>query len=173
MKTEHKFKIGSYYRRNDGVFVRLDDKCWGWHREKWESEYPGHVFAQATRPDSEYASGYVSLIDGRYVGGFRVDHPQSLLPGELDAQGNPITEQSEQEEIWSFIAPTVIPHAEPERPRRTWADSKPADRWDGYTVRSWADFDELTANGLAEHTSPLQRLSDSSDPLHGSAFLKG
>jgi hypothetical protein len=56
--------------------------------------------------------------------------------------------------------------AEPQRPRLTWADTKPVDRFPGFTVSSDTTPTEAT------HSHPLQVLGDLNAPGHGSALLK-
>lgn len=56
------------------------------------------------------------------------------------------------------------------RPPLTWATPKPVDRWEGFTVERF-DADDLMPAG-PDYDHPLQRMTDPSDPLHGSAWLK-
>lgn len=49
----------------------------------------------------------------------------------------------------------------------TWATPKPVDRWEGFTTNY------NTEPQFEGDTHPLQRITDPSDPLHGSAFLRG
>lgn len=55
------------------------------------------------------------------------------------------------------------------RPPLTWATPKPVDRWEGYAVKSGSDE---FLHALLDGVHPLQRMTDPSDPLHGSAWLK-
>lgn len=65
----------------------------------------------------------------------------------------------------SIAAPHSISATEPKRPRLTWADAKPADRFAGYTVKRGGEAVYI------KDRSPLQRIADGSDPVHGSAWL--
>lgn len=60
---------------------------------------------------------------------------------------------------------------EPQRPELTWATPKPVDRFPGFTVeRGAVKHDEYNPPARTEHV--LQRMTDPSDPAHGSAWLK-
>ncbi len=55
------------------------------------------------------------------------------------------------------------------RPALTWATPKPVDRFEGYIVTSGSN-DVL--HTLFDGVHPLQRMTEPSDQLHGSAFLR-
>lgn len=111
----------------------------------------------------------------------------ALLPGELHqvngewvplgvAQAAPKPAPSlgaviraQQVKADPLAANECLPAKERIRPPLSWADSKPTDRFDGYVVTSGSN-DVL--HTLCDGVHPLQRMTDPSDQLHGSAFLR-
>lgn len=59
------------------------------------------------------------------------------------------------------------------RPALTWDTKTPFDSFGaGWIVKSGRDVDDAEYN-TGSQSDPLQKLGDTSNPLHGSAFLKG
>jgi hypothetical protein len=102
-----------------------------------------------------------------------------LINGEWVPRGVPVEDKPQQEDagkVWRphpAVCAPALPTTERTRPALDWADSKRVDRWEGYTVRASADFDEMTGGNMeAAHSHPLQRIAQEGDQLHGSAFLR-
>lgn len=173
--NETKFRIGGVYRQKDGAVVELSI-CSFVHNE------PGTAWAT----DPGYyrcGNGFRRLSDGVDTVGWR-DNCRDLLPGELHQVNGEwlplgVAEEAPKptpslgallRQAWergSVKPATTKAAAEKVRPALTWNKPASVDRFPGFT----STYD--TGPQLEDDNShPLQRMTDPSDPLHGSAWLR-
>lgn len=180
MKTEHTFRVGGYYRAQSGRIVVLSAVG-----HLTERPLPsGQAYVNLVADGGKLTGGYgiVSLESGRQIYAMP---GANLLPGELDAKGNPINEQPAQKVVRfigvdpaaSPVEFTVIYESaspalaiEPERPPLDWNKPTPFNNFAGYEVTSRGAYKFEEDVWLAPQ-GPLQKLSDLDAPAHGSAHL--
>lgn len=183
MSEQTPFRIGACYQDVGGVVTRIDALM-----DDGDLWVPEWAFGQWR------TSGFRNRITGIDGGGWIRDsgYARHLVPGEV-ADPSEVTPEPigvEQEKPATTLGavlrqaierlertpPTSTPvldalanTAEPQRPRLTWADPKPCDRWDGFTVtRSTQEQD------APRSLSPdLRPTGHQIEPTFGSAFLKG
>lgn len=164
------FRIGGHYRDGNGnLCAVLQHAVPGRIAVRFVDESDGEIVGLPF--DHFAATGEYLNCEGKPTATDRFN----LLPGELhnvNGQWVPVAEEAPktEEALLAEIAPNDS-SMDVMRPALTWATPKPVDRWEGYAVKRGAvKHDEYNPPARTEHV--LQRMTDPSDPLHGSAFLK-
>lgn len=166
------FKVGSVYRTQCGAVVRLFNEDWGWGCNGVRALNGLNLGGREGPSNGQW------LLDGRYLNGPGGMCEMSLLPGELEYQDGQWV--AKEESLPDQCIPGSVclgdlhgnwclcqhssKDTEPRRPRLTWADPKPSDRFAGYEVTS-------STTEPKQYHSPLQVLGEPGDPVHGSSAL--
>lgn len=172
-KKEAAFRIGGIYRSKGGELYSLHPATvshWG----------PG--CALAVNVERHLNAGHRRLIDGSECDADMAGYYRDLIPGEVDINGEPVsfffrdplkvsakTAQA-LEKLDRGYAAQAAQKAEPKRAALTWADSKAADPFAGFSVTSSAQLQPRPASPFA--SPDLAHSSHQVAPMFGSAHLK-
>lgn len=176
--SEQVFKVGSIYRQRNGVLVKIDRLADKYDGYAWCIQISGLVGPAGIR---RLASGRYELDQGPEYTEY------DLLPGEVDEQGNPITDKVmtrvttelpykpdhvSVDQICAAVASLAKRDTDTKRqPLPHFTESKPFDPFKGFTVYS-GDTTEPRRAGL--HSPDLEPTGHRPDFLRVTAsFLRG
>lgn len=149
------FRIGGIYRQRDGRLVRLDAPSEAelhGNRSELHRYVGGPAVARNVATGGDI--GWRDLASGRFPGHNELSE-YNLLPGELDAQGNPIF--AVQGTVTARLPAPAVVATPPEKKRAplTWNQPKKVDRFDGFVVTSGCQDQDCHPQGHV-----LQRFAD-------------